>query len=487
MQYDIYQDIAKRTKGDIYIGVVGPVRTGKSTFVSQFMEKVVLPKISDKADLARATDELPQSAEGRTIMTTEPKFVPAQAVRLTIGEKMQVNAKLIDCVGYLIDGAMGHEENQHSRLVKTPWSKDAMPFEQAAEIGTKKVVQDHSNIAVVVTTDGTITDIARQNYVSSEEKVIKELKNLGKPFIVLLNSKRPQDEACQNLANQLRQKYNVNVLCVDLINITTKQIEEILEKVLEEFPIRKLAISVPKWMQTLPPSHPLICSIIDKLKACVASMRKMSDANSFTSQFISDSQLAQIDVDNMNMGDGTVNYAVKAEPKLFYDCLSKQAGRSIDDEFSLMSFVTECAYGKQQYDHIKDALDSVKATGYGIVMPQVEEMECAEPEISKSNGRYGVKLKAIAPSLHIMQVDVSTEVNPLVGTQQQSQYLLSQFDNNPKGIWDTNMFGKSLSSLAREGLQTKLMSMPVEAQEKIRKTVGRIINEGRGSLVCILL
>ncbi len=487
MQYDLYADIAKRTKGDVYIGVVGPVRTGKSTFVSQFMEKIVLPKMTDKAEKVRATDELPQSAEGKTIMTTEPKFVPNQAVQLTVGEKMHLNARLIDCVGYLVEGAMGHTEGDAPRQVKTPWSSETMPFEQAAELGTQKVIEEHSNIAVVVTTDGSIAGIERAAYKGAEERVVKQLTELGKPFIILLNSASPESPACVELGQSLQEKYGVTVICVNLKTITAAQIEDILAGILKEFPIRKLAVNIPKWMQTLPADHRLITALIDRIKKSGGEIAKMKHAQAF-SEFLKDGDAIQdAALEAMNMGEGTASYTLTAKPQLFYDILTEEAGRDISDEYALMSFVTESAYAKRKYDSIKEALLSVQATGYGVVMPAMDQMVYEEPEIVKSGNRYGVRLKASAPSLHIMQVDVGTEVNPMVGTEQQSQYLLAEWENNPKGIWQTNMFGKSLSSLAKEGLENKLSAMPRDAQEKMRKTVTRIVNEGKGSLVCILL
>lgn len=485
-QYDIYGDIARRTNGDIYIGVVGPVRTGKSTFVSQFMNKTVIPKITDKNQVIRATDELPQSAEGRTIMTTEPKFVPNQAVKIDL-QNMQVNVRLIDCVGYLVEGAMGHVEEGKPRLVKTPWHADAIPFEQAAETGTRKVVEEHSNIAIVITTDGTITDIDRTSYEPAEQRIVTELKQFGKPFVVIVNSRNPKSATCVALCEQLSKRYAATVIASDVANLSPAQIEDILRQILEEFPVRKITLSMPKWMQTLPPTHSLITRIVEKIKKISQHVSKMKDASALCSLFDDDEDFQSFEVSAMNMGDGTVNYALTPVPTLFFSVLSSQASRTIEDEFSLMSFVTECAYAKTQYDRIKDALDSVTATGYGVVLPSADQMQLEDPEIVKAGNRYGVRLRASAPSLHIMQVDVSTEVSPMVGTEQQSQYLLSEFQSNPKGIWQTNMFGKSLSSLAQEGLSNKVHAIPTDAQDKMRRTLNRIVNEGRGSLVCILL
>ncbi len=486
-QYDIYSDIARRTNGDIYIGVVGPVRTGKSTFVTNFMEKLILPKISNKNVKKRAIDELPQSAEGKTIMTTQPKFVPNEAVQLTLYDKMKVNARLIDCVGYLVEGAMGQNEGEKARLVKTPWSSENMPFEEAAAIGTHKVVAEHSTIAIVVTTDGTIADIPRENYLPAEERVINELTEIGKPFVVLLNSRKPKSEECIALASSLKDKYNVSVIPTDVSNLDVKQIEYILKSVLDEFPVKKLVINIPKWMQTLSNDNWLITGIIDKIKANCNNVKRMKDNTQLLSGFVEDENLFMPTVDSMNMGEGIVNYNITAKPELFFNVLSGEAGTALHDEFELMSFVTGCSKAKKQYDTLHNALQDANALGYGVVAPSFDEMVFEDPEIVKAGSRFGVRLKASAPSLHIMKVDVTTEVNPMVGSEQQSQYLLSEFQNNPKGIWNTDMFGKSLSSLAKEGLANKLTAMPLDAQDKLRKTVGRIVNEGRGSLICILL
>lgn len=484
---DIYNDIAERTNGDIYIGVVGPVRTGKSTFITSFMEKLILPNVKNKNIKKRAIDELPQSAEGKTIMTTQPKFVPNEAVRLTLGDKIDVSARLIDCVGYLVDGAMGHEENQKARLVNTPWSKDSIPFEEAAEIGTQKVVSEHSTIAVVVTTDGSITEIARQSYIKAEKRVVNELKQLNKPFIVVLNSTNPKSNECKELANSMSAEYGVSVLPLDVKNITVSQIEFLLKSILDEFPVKKMVFDIPKWMRTLPSDNVLICGIIDKIKAYADDVNKMKNCNLLLSAFAEDENFYEPVVESLKMGSGEAYYSIQAKPELFFKTLSAQAGKDISDEFSLMSFVTECSVARKNYDNIKDAMESAAAVGYGVVSPQFDQMTLYDPEIVKAGTRFGVKLKASAPTLHIMRVDVSTEVNPMVGSEQQSQYLLSEFQNNPKAIWETDMFGKSLASLAREGLANKVNAMPIDAQDKLIKTVGRIINEGKGSLICILL
>ena len=486
-QFDIYSDIAARTNGDIYIGVVGPVRTGKSTFVTKVMESLVLPNIKNKNARQRATDELPQAGDGKTVMTTQPKFVPNEAVKIKLNGTMNVNVRLIDCVGYPVEGAEGFSEQDKMRMVKTPWSEEDMPFEQAAELGTQKVIAEHSTIAVVVTNDGTITDIPRSKYVSAEERVVKELRKTDKPFIVVLNSKNPSDPDCRSLADALEEKYGVRVLPMDVKNMSAGEVEEVLKKILEEFPIRKLVMTIPKWMQTLKMGNWLISSIIEKIKNNSKEMNKMKDYGRLLEGFTEDENLFMPEVDNMKMGEGVVTYKVEAKPQLFYKVLSDFAGSDIGDEFSLMKFVSECSYAKQQYDRIESALKTAEEEGYGVVSPSLDSMTLEDPEIVKQGSKYGVRLRATAPSLHIMKVDVKTEVNPMMGTEQQSQYLLSEFQNNPQSIWETNMFGKSMSELAKETLSDKLGTMPKEAQAKIRKTVGRIVNENKGGLICILL
>ncbi|MEG2014574.1 MAG: stage IV sporulation protein A [Clostridia bacterium] len=484
---NIYQDIAERTNGDIYIGVVGPVRTGKSTFVTKFMESIILPNIKDKNSRKRAQDELPQSADGKTIMTSQPKFVPNEAVKVTLEGKMDVNVRLIDCVGYLVEGAQGLLENDKARLIKTPWSEQSMTFDKAAEIGTRKVVNEHSTIAVVVTNDGSITEIERKNFVPAEQRVVGELKELGKPFVIVLNSRTPKSELTENLATSLREKYNVNVIPLDVLNAQKSDFEKVLIAVLGEFAINKITVSIPRWLQTLDKSHWLIDNILLNVKKGSAGLTKMKESELLLNAFSETDDIFLPKVDSIEMGKGVINYKIDAKPELFFKILTEQAGNEIKDEYTLMSYVSGCSYAKKQYDGLKKALLEAQETGYGIVAPSAEEMTLLEPEIIKSGTKFGVKLKATAPCLHIMRVDVATEVNPMVGTEQQSQYLLSAFQSNPKAIWETNMFGKSISSLAQEGIMEKCEAIPDEARNKLVRTVGRIINEGRGGLICLLL
>ena len=484
---NIYQDISERTNGDIYIGVVGPVRSGKSTFVKNFMEKLILPNISNKNEKKRATDELPQSADGKIIMTTQPKFVPNTAVRLHLDDKATANVRLIDCVGYLIEGAEGHLEGDKARLVNTPWSTEPIPFEKAAEIGTQKVAAEHSTIAVVVTTDGSIGEIPRQNYVAAEERVVKELKLAGKPFVVVLNCKKPNDERCKELAATLQEKYGVSVLPLNVLNADSAQLEDVLHAILNEFPVRRLAVNLPTWMRALSTDNKIIVDILDKIKAHSAQINKMKDADKLAAAFADCDYLTSVEIQSLDMGSGVATCGLTPKQELFFQVLSEEAQMDITDEYSLMSFVTSASYAKSRYEAMKDALDEADANGYGIVYPQMDKMTLNEPEMVKQGNIYGVRLKATSPSYHIIRVDVATEVSPMVGTEQQSQYLLAEYKQNPQAIWNTNMFGKTMAGLAKEGLEGKCSGVPVEIKQKVGRTLSKIVNENRGGLICLLL
>ena len=489
--YGLYEDIAQRTGGDVYVGVVGPVRCGKSTFITQFMQNLVVPNIKDKNIRERTIDELPQSADGKTIMTTQPRFIPSKATKVTIAENVDVNVRMIDCVGYLIDGALGHQEGDKQRLVKTPWSEEDLPFEEAAEIGTKKVIDEHSTIGIVLTTDGSITDIPRSSYVSAEERVIEELSLQQKPFVVVLNSKTPKAEETKKLAKSLQAKYKVPVLPMDVLKLNQNNIDEIFEKILLEFPIKSLKVKMPKWMQTLSFDHPLIRNVVSEINKFGQDITKIGQIDKTNVAFLESEDFEPVVVSSIKMGEGKIYFEITPKEGLFYRVLSEQCGTEIADDFKLISYIKQLAHAKVEYDKIKVALQDVKEKGYGVVLPNVEDMKLEDPEIVKQGSKFGVKLKASAPSLHIMSVDIQTEVNPIVGSQAQSEemvkYMMSEFEQNPKSIWETNMFGKSLSSLVNEGINSKITLMPVEAQRKMRKSLGRIINEGKGGIICILL
>ncbi len=490
-KYDIYKDIATRTGGDIYLGVVGPVRTGKSTFITKFMEKFVIPNISNKLQKQIATDEMPQSADGKTIMTTQPKFVPANGVKITFKNKVTANVRLVDCVGYLVDGAVGHTNDDKPRLVKTPWSEEEIPFEKAAEIGTKKVIDEYSTIGIVVTTDGSFTDIPRSSYVEAEERVVSELKKINKPFIVILNSKTPEAEQSIKLAGELEEKYGVFVALVDVSKLSADDLCSILEKSLLEFPMCGFNLQMPKWMQALPADNPVISEMIEKVKSASQNMCKMRDYQELNDIFLDSQTFSGITLKELNLGSGVSEFEIEPNENLYYKVLSEECGEEISDEYGLMNYIKTFSNEKRKFVKIKDALKEAEENGYGVVLPTVEEMDLEEPVLVKQGGKYGVKLKASAPSLHIMKVDVATEVAPIVGTEKQGEdlinYIMTRFEDNPAGIWETNMFGKSLHDLVNEGLAGKLNSMPKDAQGKMRKTLTRIVNENRGGVLCILL
>ena len=490
-KYQIYDDIKTRTNGDIYVGVVGPVRVGKSTFISEFMKKLVLPNIENKNVRERATDELPQSADGKTVMTTQPKFVPNEAVKISVAENVNLKVRMIDCVGYLVSGAMGTTENDKPRLVKTPWSEEEMPFEQAAEIGTKKVIEEHSTIGIVLTTDGSVTDIDRASYVEAEEKVVAEMKACGKPFVVVLNCKNPNAGDTKKLAQSLSEKYKAQVVAMNVAEMKDADIDQIFEKVLMEFPIKSVKVNMPKWLQALSFENPIISEVVGEIKKFANGLTKVGDAKKDTVVFTESESFDPITFSNIEMGEGIVKFNVVPKENLFYKVLSDECGFAINDDYELVSYIKSLAVAKVEYDKLKNALDEVEQTGYGIVVPNKDEYTLEQPEVVKQGSKYGVKIKASAPSLHIIKVDVETEVTPLVGSEQQSQdlvgYLSEKFETSPEEIWNTNLLGKSLSSLVDENISAKIVMMPEDAQRKMKKTLGRIINEGKGGVLCILL
>lgn len=490
-KYQIYEDIKTRTNGDIYVGVVGPVRVGKSTFISEFMQKLVIPNIENKNVRDRAVDELPQSADGKTVMTTQPKFVPNEAVKISVADKINLKVRMIDCVGYLVSGAMGATENDKPRLVKTPWSEEEMPFEQAAEIGTKKVIEEHSTIGVVVTTDGSVTDIPRANYISAEERVVSEMKACGKPFVIVLNCKNPASADSKKLAQNLSEKYQAQVVAMNVAEMKEQDVDKIFEKVLLEFPIKSIKVGMPKWIQALSFSNPIITEIVGEVKKFAQNVKKIGDANKESVVFTESESFDPITFSNVEMGEGIIKFNVIPKETLFYRVLSDECGFAINDDYELVSYIKNLAIAKVEYDKLKDALEQVEQTGYGIVVPGKEEYTLQQPEVVKQGNKYGVKIKASAPSLHIVKVDVETEVTPLVGTESQSQdlvdYLSERFETDPEGIWDTNLLGKSLYSLIDDNISSKIVMMPADAQRKMKKALGRIINEGKGGVLCILL
>ncbi len=488
---NIYRNIVERTNGDIYIGIVGPVRTGKSTFIKRFMELMVLPNIDNNFRKERARDEMPQSGNGRTITTTEPKFVPNEAVVINMNDNVQMKIRLIDCVGYLVKGALGYLEGERQRMVMTPWTDKPIPFEQAAEFGTHKVINDHSTIGLLITTDGTITEIPRENYIEAEERVVKELNEINKPFIIILNSTKPYEKETENLASVLQEKYQSPVIAMDVMNMTMDDINNIIEKLLYEFPVKEVRINLPGWIDGLDDDHWLKNGIINMIKASLFALNKLKDVKSFIGQFESLEYIKGIDMKRIDMGTGSADIEIDTYPDVYYKVLSEVAGFTINDDTHLISLLKELSKAKKEYDKVASALEDAKTSGYGVVSPQLDELVLEEPEIIKQGNRLGVRLKASAPSLHIIKADIKTEVSPIIGTERQSEesikYLLEEFEKDPQKIWDTNIFGKPMFDLVKDGLQNKLYKMPDDVQFKLQQTIQRIVNEGSGGILCIII
>ena len=488
---NIYDDIAKRTQGSVYMGVVGPVRTGKSTFIKRFMDLLVLPNIENMYTKERAKDELPQSAAGRTIMTTEPKFVPNEAVEITVGENTRLKVRMIDCVGYIVDSALGHIEGEAPRMVKTPWSDEEMPFAQAAEIGTKKVITEHSTIGIVVTTDGSVCDITRPEYVTAEERVVREMQAINKPFIIVLNSKHPNSDETQQLKMELERKYSSTVLAVDCAELNKSDINSIIENVLYQFPLSEISFFMPRWIDALPAGHWLKNSLFTTVSEGIGNLSVIRDVFPYVEKMKDCEYLDNAVIQNIALGEGKLSVMLNVENGLFYKVLSETSGFDICDDYSLIDLINQLSAVKKEYDKVSYALNEVQRTGYGIVSPTIDELTLEEPEIVKQGGKYGVRLKASAPSIHMIRADIETEVNPIVGTEKQSEelvhYLLDEYEEDPTKIWSSNIFGKSLHELVNEGLHNKLYKMPPDAQLKLQETLQKIINEGSGGLICIIL
>ena len=487
----LYDDIAQRTGVDIYIGVVGPVRTGKSTFIKRFMETLVIPNIENVYRRERARDELPQSGSGRTVMTAEPKFVPEEAVRVEMADGASFAVRLIDCVGYMVPGATGQLENDAPRMVTTPWYDHDIPMTEAAELGTRKVIAEHSTIGIVVTTDGTITDIPREDYLEAEARVITELKALGKPFLVLLNSAYPQSDRAKAIQADIMDRYDVTCMRCNCLELDEDDVTSIIKGVLYEFPVKELDLFLPPWVDALPYDHPIKNELYAAIRQGAAGMRRIRDVEGAMAAIGGCESVSSARVTSINLGAGLAAAALELPRSLFYDTISAQSGFTISDDGDLMSLLTELAGVKKEYDKVSDALQQVRETGYGIVAPGAEEMKLEEPEIVKQGGRYGVRLKASAPSIHMIRADIETEVSPIVGSEKQSEemvgFLLQEFEGDTAKIWDSNIFGKSFHELVGEDLNAKLKRMPDDARDKFRETLQRVINEGSGGLICIIL
>lgn len=488
---DIYADIARRTGGDIYIGVVGPVRTGKSTLIKRFMETLVIPNIADEAKRDRATDELPQSAGGKTIMTTEPKFVPENAVQIELPEGAQCAVRMIDCVGYIVPSSLGYIEEEAPRMVKTPWFDEAVPFNMAAEIGTQKVITEHATVGLVVTTDGSVTDIPRAEYAAAEERVITELQALGKPFVVLLNCVTPEAPEAQALAAELEQQYGAPVMAVSCLTLNEDTIREFLSHLLDMFPLREISVETASWLPALGKGHWLKTAVFDAVRQAAQGLSVMRDVRALPAQLQGCEYIQEASIRQIAMGTGNAVLRVTLDPVLFYRILGEETGIEIQSENELFPVLLELSRIRREYEHIRPALEEAEATGYGIIMPEANELTLEEPEMIRQGGRYGVRLRASAPSLHIMKAGIQTTVSPIVGSEKQSEelvlYLLREFEENPAKIWESNIFGKSLHELVNEGLHTKLSKMPPEARLKLQETLERVINEGCSGLICFIL
>lgn len=490
-KFDIFRDISERTGGSIYIGVVGPVRTGKSTFIKRFMDLLVLPNMKDPNARQRAQDELPQSGAGRTVMTTQPQFVPDEPVRIELKENIGFDVRLVDCVGYAAHGALGFEEEGGPRMVRTPWFDHEIPFEEAAEIGTRKVIAEHSTIGLVVVTDGSITDLPRSSYIEAEERVIRELQELGKPFLVLLNSTHPESKATTDLAKDLEGKYGVTVVPVNCLEMRESDIHELLHEVLFEFPLREVGVKLPDWVEELGSDHWLTKSYLEALKETVEPIKTIRDVDRAVEQFAEYDFIDRVSLSNMALGAGSATIQLGVRADLFYKVLQELTGFEIEGDHHLVRLMIDLAHAKSEYDKFAEALSQVDATGYGIVAPRLEDISFDEPEIVRKGGQFGIKLQASAPSIHLVRANIMTEVTPFVGTEKQGEelarYLTEEFEKDPGKVWGSEFLGKSLQDLVREGIQSKLARMPDNAQRKLQETLTKIINEGSGGLICIIL
>lgn len=491
MERSIYSSIAERTNKQIYLGIVGPVRTGKSTFIKSFMEALVLPNIDNIYQRERAKDELPQSGSGRTIMTAEPKFVPEEAVKISLDDGVSLSIRMIDCVGYMVNGAVGQFENDSPRMVTTPWFDHEIPLAEAAEIGTRKVITEHSTIGLVITTDGSIGEITRNDYVQAEERIIAELKAIKKPFCILLNTANPESESSKTLAGKLTLKYGVACIPVNCMKLQKEDILNILKTVLYEFPVDEFTVDLPDWIIAMPEKDSIKEKIFTELLNVCSQIDRMCEIKEAIASLLSCEYIESAELDGVDLGDGIANISIKAPGGLFYKIVSDKSGFDIKNQGDLIPILCEMAEIKKKYERVEGALEQVRGTGYGIVMPELNELHLEKPEIVMQGGRYGVRLKASAPSIHLIRADIETEVSPIVGSEKQSEdlvkYLLAGFEDSPEKIWESNIFGKSLSELVNEGLNNKLYKMPEEARGKLQETLQRIINEGTGGLICIIL
>ncbi len=488
--FNVYKDIQARTGGEIYIGVVGPVRTGKSTFIKRFMELLVLPAMEDENMRNLSRDELPQSAAGKTIMTTEPKFIPKEAASISLADGIEARVRLIDCVGFMVEGATGHIENGEERLVKTPWFENEIPFTQAAEIGTRKVINDHSTIGIVVTTDGSIGELKRPGYIAAENQTIDELKKLGKPFIVLLNSVKPYSDETAKLAKEMSETYQVSVLPVNCEQLKKDDVFHILERVLKEFPVTEIDFHIPKWLEILPSTHWLKAQVIQAAKGVVQKVAHMKDVAAELAGQNAEA-IRGMSVKNMRMADGSVAVQVDMDDSYYYQILSDYVGLPIEGEYQLMQTLSNLAAMQKEYEKVQNALTQVRLKGYGVVTPERSEIVLDEPQVIKHGNKYGVKMKAEAPSINLIKAHIETEIAPIVGSEQQAEDLIAYIKENAKdsddGIWNANIFGKSVEQIVEDGIQAKISQMTEDCQLKLQDTLQKIINDSNGGMICIII
>lgn len=489
--FDVMKDIAQRTGGDIYLGVVGPVRTGKSTFIKRFMELLVLPNILDYNARERAQDEMPQSGAGRTIMTSEPKFIPAEAVNITVQEGLDVSIRLVDCVGYAVPGALGFEEEEGPRMVSTPWFDEPISFQDAAELGTRKVIEDHSTIGLVVISDGKITDLPRENYREAEERVIGELMELGKPFMILLNCFDPRSESAKALASELSNDYGVGVLPINAAQMSYNDLMYIMSESLYEFPVTEVNITLPRWVEEIEDGHWLRQSFEDTIQNAVMDVRRVRDVDSMLDALGECEAVNVAKLSNLSLGTGAAAINVDVQDGLFNQVLSEYAGKEIEGEHTLLQIIRDYSKANREWGKVSDAMEEARKCGYGVITPSIDEMYLEEPDLIRHGGRFGVKMRASAPSFHIIRANIATEITPLFGTEKQCEdlvsYILSEFEDDPQKLWSTNLFGKSLHEVVQEGIQGKIYRMPDSAQEKLQETLQRIVNDGGGGLICIII
>ncbi len=487
--FDVYRDIKARTNGEIYLGIVGPVRTGKSTFIKRFMDLLVLPKMEDDHSRERTRDELPQSASGRTIMTTEPKFVPKDAAEISLLDDVKVKVRLIDCVGYMVEGASGHMENEEERKVKTPWFEYEIPFTKAASIGTQKVIHDHATIGIVITTDGSICDLKRENYMAAEEKTIRELQSIGKPFLVLVNSRKPYGTEAKQVAEEIQEKYKVTAMTVNCEQLREEDIHRIMERVLFEFPISEVQFYIPKWVEMLPREHKIKADLISHMREMMKQLSEIKDAVGGIPKSESE-YMDEVKIDRIEMDTGCVKIRIHVPEHFYYEMLSDMTGMDISGEYELIRTMKEMSVLKQEYDEVKDAMDSVKMKGYGVVSPRKEEIHLDEPTIIKQGNKFGVKIRSEAPSIHMIRANIETEIAPIVGSEQQATDLVRYIKENSEtegGIWATNIFGKSIEELVSDGMRNKIAMINDESQVKLQDTMQKIVNDSNGGMVCIII